>query len=245
MTNTRTLTFGTNQHSTTTKTLNIGDNGVDVMFDYHNSDGKSVYSNISHDEAKKLRDVLIELFPLAQASTFDPKNPKVGDVVLMNENSSDNVGYFKLHFRNLEAPFTITARRSYSKWEDTYLVDFTDRNGKSGACFSHRFKAYGRPVVEKPITKADLLAAEERGRATSFAAGKRAGREEAEAERKAKQPKWEVVAHGLDRCKVEGGYIYQTDNEHIAFVPSTPNATAVKDPCPFHPSCSSLTNGKA
>lgn len=33
--------------------------------------------------------------------------------------------------------------------------------------------------------------------------------------------RWEVVTDGLDRVKVEGGYIYQSDGGEMLFVPST------------------------
>lgn len=172
------------------------------------------------DDVMALRDELLKLYPLAKANTYDPKNPKKGDVVVLKE--ADDVAYFKLHHPMLVAPFTVTFAPSVLSAFACITVQ--DGAGRQAECFPERFKAYGSPVVEKSITKADLLAAEERGRASSFAAGKQAGREEAKAEAKAKQPKWEVVTDGLDRCKVEGGYIYQTDNEHIAFVPSNPSA---------------------
>jgi len=36
------------------------------------------------------------------------------------------------------------------------------------------------------------------------------------------EPQWEIITDGLDRCKVEGGYIYQTDEGAITFVPDQP-----------------------
>lgn len=44
--------------------------------------------------------------------------------------------------------------------------------------------------------------------------------------------KWEVVTDGLDRCKVEGGYIYQNDGGVMTFVPSNTD-TCVDRACVY------------
>lgn len=34
--------------------------------------------------------------------------------------------------------------------------------------------------------------------------------------------KWETVADGMDRLKIDGGYLYQNDSDELAFVPDQP-----------------------
>lgn len=143
------------------------------------------------DDLKALRDALIEVYPLGVEAVrdYDEDAPKLGDTVQVKAEYKE----FYTPLAALYAPLTITnIVRGFLEVRDA-------RGTLASGWMPYRFETYTPPAA-KPQPAANL------GDILKAAI-------------ESTKPKWEVVADGLDRIKVPGGYIYQNTSDELLFVP--------------------------
>lgn len=98
----------------------------------------------SGEDMKKLRDALIEMYPLYTSRVYDPNNPKVGDLVIAGPRAAD---YPCNHWRGVKWPAMVTeVRHAYGD-----ILVFIE--GAATACYSYRLEAPKPAAPALPLTE--------------------------------------------------------------------------------------------